>query len=106
MRFATDNDLLVYLLRRHRQQHEHHLDYYVRYPDPNRPAWSLTIDPRVRLELAQVNAAIARRIRIHHTHLSQLSKTSAYYIYPVPFVVSLDEGSTNPWHETSSPTSR
>lgn len=63
MQFATDNELIVYLLRNYRLQHEAHLDYHVKYPNPSRPTWSLAIDPKVRLELAQINAAIARRLK-------------------------------------------
>jgi hypothetical protein len=62
MQFATEDALLVYLLRNYRRQHEAHLDHYEKYPDANRRAWSLAVDPKVRLELAQVNAAIARHL--------------------------------------------
>jgi hypothetical protein len=57
----TDDELIVYLLRSHRHEKEACLDHYA--TSPPRPAWSHGLDAQVRLELAQVNAAIAKILR-------------------------------------------
>jgi hypothetical protein len=59
----TDDALIVYLLRHYRGSKEAYLDHRAECPE-DRYDWTDRLDLEVRLELAQINALIARHLPV------------------------------------------